>query len=261
MAKPWAPSHVSEVAKGLGIDHRISGEVKEKLVEMLHLRLKQITREMEEETLLNEPGKKTLSDPNRTRLGFSRTRGLMIEEIENVESVSSAAVVNANEILENYLKNSLLSAAEEADNEKVGTIKIRHMSSKTTSLDNIQQNETSLNESSEEVSVSNGQKIESLSPVNIKNIMKQLSGKKLDNDAIEELLLLYYDYASDLEYNLQKNIQQGDLSSIKSSLEKYEKLMMLGWMRRILKSASEKADYENSNSIKIEHIVAIDPWS
>ena len=37
MAKPWAPSHVSEVAKGLGIDHRISGEVKEKLVEMLHL--------------------------------------------------------------------------------------------------------------------------------------------------------------------------------------------------------------------------------
>ena len=85
----------------------------------------------------------------------------MIEEIENVESVSSAAVVNANEILENYLKNSLLSAAEEADNEKVGTIKIRHMSSKTTSSDNIQQTETSLNESSDEVSISNGQRIES----------------------------------------------------------------------------------------------------
>jgi hypothetical protein len=91
--------------------------------------------------------------------------------------------------------------------------------------------------------------------------MKQLSGKKLDNDAVEELLLLYYDYASDLEYNLQKNIRQGDLPSIKQSFEKYEKLMMLGWMRRILKSASEKADNENSNSIKIEHIVAIDPWS
>ncbi len=135
------------------------------------------------------------------------------------------------------------------------------MSSKTTSSDNIQQTETSLNESSDEVSISNGQKIESLSPVNIKNIMKQLSGKELDNDAVEELLLLYYDYASDLEYNLQKNIRQGDLPSIKQSFEKYEKLMMLGWMRRILKSASEKADNENSNSIKIEHIVAIDPWS
>ena len=109
------------------------------------------------------------------------------------------------------------------------------MSSKTTSSDNIQQTEPSLNESSEELSVPKGQKIESLSPVNIKNIMKQLSGKKLDNDAVEELLLLYYDYASDLEYNLQKNIQQGDLSSIKNLLEKYEKLMMLGCMRRILK--------------------------
>ena len=261
MAKPWAPSHVSEVAKGLGIDHRISGEVKEKLVEILHLRLKEITKQMEEETLLNEPGKKTLSDPNRTRLGFSRTRGLMIEEIENVESVSSAAVVNANEILENYLKKYLLSAAEEANNENVGTIKIRHMNSTTISSHNSKKDETPLNENKDEISSLNVQKMETLSSMNIKNIMKQLSGKKLDNDAVDELLLLYYDYASDLEYNLQKNIRQGDLPSIKQSFEKYEKLMMLGWMRRILKSASEKADNENSNSIKIEHIVAIDPWS
>tara|TARA_B100000900_G_scaffold83744_1_gene67733 strand:- start:11657 stop:12442 length:786 start_codon:yes stop_codon:yes gene_type:complete len=261
MAKPWAPSHISEVAKGLGIDHRISGEVKEKLVEILHLRLKEITKQMEEETLLNEPGKKTLSDPNRTRLGFSRTRGLMIEVIENVESVSSAAVVNANEILESYLQKCLLSAAEEANNENVGTIKIRHMTSKTIQSNNRKINETPLNENKDSTSSLNVKKIETLSPINIKNIMKQLSGKKIDDDAVEELLLLYYDYASDLEYSLQKNIRQADVSSIKNSLDKYEKLMMLGWMRRILKSASKKADYDNSNSIKIEHIVAIDPWT
>ena len=28
MAKPWAPSHISEVAKGMGIEKRISGDVK-----------------------------------------------------------------------------------------------------------------------------------------------------------------------------------------------------------------------------------------
>jgi hypothetical protein len=37
--------------------------------------------------------------------------------------------------------------------------------------------------------------------------------------------------------------------------------MMLGWMRRILKAASEKADSQGSNLIKLDHIVAIDPWS
>jgi hypothetical protein len=135
------------------------------------------------------------------------------------------------------------------------------MTSTTISSHNNKKDQTPLNENKDETSSLNVQKMETLSSMNIKNIMKQLSGKKLDNDAVEELLLLYYDYASDLEYNLQKNIRQGDLPSIKQSFEKYEKLMMLGWMRRILKSASEKADNENSNSIKIEHIVAIDPWS
>ena len=32
MAKPWATSHIGEVAKGIGIDKRISGDVKSKLV-------------------------------------------------------------------------------------------------------------------------------------------------------------------------------------------------------------------------------------
>ena len=43
MAKPWAPSHISEVAKGMGIEKRISGDVKKTLVEVLNLELKKIT--------------------------------------------------------------------------------------------------------------------------------------------------------------------------------------------------------------------------
>ena len=60
----------------------------------------------------------------------------MIDEIEMVESVSSAAVVSANEFLEDYLMNILLSAAQEADKENVGTIKIRHLSTVASSSPN-----------------------------------------------------------------------------------------------------------------------------
>lgn len=261
MAKPWAPSHVSEVAKGLGIEYRISGDVKEKLVEMLHEKLRLITKEMEDETLNNDPSKKTLSDPKRTRLGFNRTRGLMIDEIEMVESVSSAAVVSANEFLEDYLMNILLSAAQEADKENVGTIKIRHLSTVASSSPTINQTQQQNLDEGSDVHGATKETISTLSNVNIKNILKQFSGKKIENDAVEEILLLYYDYASDLEYSIQKNIQKGQIDEIIQSLEKFEQLMMLGWIRRILKTASEKADNQNSKIITIEHIVAIDPWS
>ena len=97
MAKPWATSHIATVAAGLGIDHRISGDVKEKLVSLLEDRLKDIGREMEDKTLEADPERKTLGDPVRTRLGFNRTRGMMIDNVGRVDSVGAAAVVAANE--------------------------------------------------------------------------------------------------------------------------------------------------------------------
>jgi hypothetical protein len=83
----------------------------------------------------------------------------------------------------------------------------------------------------------------------------------MENDAIDELVLLYYDYASDIEYNLQKHINRGDVDRIRESYQKFEQLMMLGWMRRVLKIASEKADAQGSSIIRLDHIVAVDPWS
>ena len=85
MAKPWATSHIATVAAGLGIEHRISGDVKEQLVGLLEERLKVITREMENRTLSIEPNRKTLDDPERMRLGFSRTRGMMIDNLGRVD--------------------------------------------------------------------------------------------------------------------------------------------------------------------------------
>ena len=55
MAKPWATSHVATVAAGLGIDHRISGDVKQQLVTLLEERLNEICREMEDKTLQADP--------------------------------------------------------------------------------------------------------------------------------------------------------------------------------------------------------------
>ena len=264
MSKPWAPSHVSEVAKGVGIDLRISGDVKESLVLILQSKLKEITRNMEEETLAKFPDRKTLDDPSRTRLGFNRTRGLMIDEIVNVESVSSAAVVAVNDELESYLHKILISASEVAASEKVGTIKQRHLDLVLSSSESEDEDD-----SKNSIDVSNNEftnesidhKFEVLTSVSLRNIVKQFSGKKLENEAIDELVLLYYDYAADIEYNLQKNITIGDLDNIKLSYQKFEQLIMLGWMRRILKSASEKADSQGSNIIRLDHIVSVDPWS
>ena len=104
-------------------------------------------------------------------------------------------------------------------------------------------------------------KFEVLTSVSMRTLVKQFSGKKLENDAIDELVLLYYDYVSDIEYNLQKYINRGDVDRIRESYQKFEQLMMLGWMRRVLKIASEKADAQGSSLIRLDHIVAVDPWS
>jgi histone H3/H4 len=264
MSKPWAPFHVSEVAKGVGIDLRISGEVKESLVSLLQSELKKITRNMEEKTLEKDSNRKTLDDPSRTRLGFNRTRGLMIDEIVNVESVSSAAVVSANEKLEDYLRSILISASEVASSEKMGTIKQRHLDlvlSSSESRNDSNFIDPAENANKEFHNDSLHPKFEVLTSVSMRTLVKQFSGKKLENDAIDELVLLYYDYASDIEYNLQKYINRGDVDRIRESYQKFEQLMMLGWMRRVLKIASEKADAQGSSLIRLDHIVAVDPWS
>lgn len=262
MSKPWAPSHVSEVAKGVGINLRISGDVKTRLVSLLQLKLKEITQNMELATLEKDANRKTLDDPSRTRLGFSRTRGLMIDEIKDVESVSSAAVVAANEELEAYLQSLLSLASLEASSEKMGTIKSRHLDLVLSSINSqhLQEDilETNNDKSREEIFEPN---LEVLTSVSLRNIVKQFSGKKLENDAIDELVLLYYDYASEVEYKLQKNINAGDVDGVKESYHMFEQLMMLGWMRRILRTASEKADSQGSRTIGLNHIVSVDPWS
>jgi histone H3/H4 len=262
MAKPWATSHISTVASGLGIELRISGDVKTQLVDILEHQLKMITREMENQTLESDPERKTLDDPNRMRLGFSRTRGMMIDNISRVDSIGAAAVVSANEQLENYLLRLLRLSSDAAAIERVGTIKPRHLDKALERIDgglskqeNSETEEIQLDPIEDVMGEISG---EILTPTMLRNMAKKFAGKPLDNDALEELLLLYYDHASNIQHDLQDNL--ANASHIIQMIERFQSLTMLGWMRRMLKEAGERADRTESKTVTLAHIVEVDPW-
>ena len=262
MAKPWATSHISTVASGLGIELRISGDVKTQLVDILEHQLKMITREMENQTLESDPERKTLDDPNRMRLGFSRTRGMMIDNISRVDSIGAAAVVAANEQLENYLLRLLRLSSDAAAIERVGTIKPRHLEKALERINGgLSKQEDSV---TEEIQLDPIEDVmgeisgEILTPAMLRNMAKKFAGKSLDNDALEELLLLYYDHASNIQHDLQDNL--ANASHIIQMIERFQSLTMLGWMRRMLKEAGERADRTESKTVTLAHIVEVDPW-
>ena len=261
MAKPWATSHISSVASGLGIEHRISGDVKNQLVDLLEHRLKMITREMENETLESDPERKTLGDPTRTRLGFNRTRGMMIENVLRVDSVGAAAVVSANEQLESYLLQLLRLASDAAAIERVGTIKPRHLEKAQERMGRTVIDDTNAStEISEDVveEAMEGVAGEVLTPALIRSMAKRFGGKSLENEAMEELLLLYYDHAANIQHELQENL--ANASHIIRMIERFQSLSMLGWMRRMLRQAGERAEKSGSKTITLTHIVEVEPW-
>ena len=65
-AKPWAPSHVGTVASAY-TELRISGAVKNQLVDLLVAKLDQVVPRMEQETLTLDAERKTLDDPTRIK--------------------------------------------------------------------------------------------------------------------------------------------------------------------------------------------------
>ena len=273
MAKPWATSHLASVAAGLGIESRISGEVKETLVKLLEERLEEVTSEMEDATLADDPGRKTLDDPQRTRLGFSRTRGMMVENILNVDSVGAAAVVAANEQLESFLVHLLRSASEIAAVERVGTIKPRHLDKALEALGRA----SGTDNSGEPAGTGAGQpKAEDdavadalneggggiLTPQTLRQMARSFAGgKRVHEDALEELILLYYDHADEVHHEMKKGILGGDPATFIEKMGQMQNLFMLSWMRRMLKRASKAADDAGSRIILVDHIVNLDPWA
>ena len=270
MAKPWAPSHVSEVAKGMGIEKRISGDVKKTLVEILNLKLKNITINMEKETIMNDSERKTLSDPERTRLGYNRTRGLMVEYIQKLDSVGSSAVVSANESLEEYLLMILSYASDSADSDKMNTIMKRHLESALKLLGekeidsqskNIEEKLLSNADLDENIILSEkGMSQSTLTKGNIRTIVRSITGMKIEEEALEDLLLVYYDHAAQLQEEFQNIISNGTKEELEINMERSRTLMMLGWLRRMLKQAATTANNDGSTKIMLKHVIRIDPW-
>ena len=267
MAKPWATSHVATVAAGLGIDHRISGDVKQQLVTLLEERLNEICREMEDKTLQADPSRKTLGDPVRTRLGFNRTRGMMIDNIARVDSVGAAAVVAANEQLESYLRTLLGSAANLAAVDRMNTIKPRHLKK---ALDAMGYGGPS--EEAEEAFAppeptrdAVGDALEGGTGVLTPQILRQMArsfanGKKVDDETIEELILLFYDHVGEVQHEMKNGLLGGDPADFIQKLDRLQSLFMLGWMRNMMKKACENADVAGSRIVLVDHVVNIDPW-
>ncbi len=267
MAKPWATSHISTVATGLGIGHRISGDVKEQLVELLEERLKEITREMETRTLDAEPERKTLGDPNRTRLGFNRTRGMMIENVLRVESVGAAAVVSANEQLEAYLRTLLGSAANLAAADRMNTIKPRHLEKALDAMGHGGPSEEAVDALTpseperDAVGEALGDSTGVLTPQTLRQMARSFAnGKRIDDEAIEELILMFYDHVGDVQSEMKNGLLGGDPSNFIQKLDRLQSLFMLGWMRNMLKRACSNADAAGSKVVLVDHVVNIDPW-
>jgi histone H3/H4 len=268
MAKPWATSHVSTVAAGLGIDHRISGDVKERLVELLKEHLKDVTRDMEDATLAADPGRKTLDDPTRTRLGFSRTRGMMIENLGKVDSVGAAAVVAVNEQLEAYLRTLLGSASNIASVERMNTIKSRHLQQALEAMGHAGPSDEAVEAftPAEAQRDAVGDALDSstggaLTPLVLRQMAKSFAkGKRVDDEAIEELILLFYDHVGEVQHEMKTGLLGGDPAAFIQKLHRMESLFMLGWMRNMLTAACDAADSANSRIVLVDHIVNLDPW-
>jgi histone H3/H4 len=245
-------------------DLRISGDVKSQLVDLLVAKLDQVVPRMEQETLTQDAERKTLDDPQRTRLGYSRTRGLMTERIEHVDSVSAAAVTAACEELESYLRNVLRACETVCTNNRMGTIKPRHLEEALSNLGVSSTTQTeaiakpAANDGDDPLNALVGGGSGVITPATMRQMARSFAGMKVENDALEELLELYYDEAGELQHRLKKSLTGGNPAEIIPTLEKLDDLAKMGFLHRTLKKAGENAKANGARSITIEHILSLD---
>ena len=258
MAKPYSTSHIGFVSSGF-TEMRLSGAVKEKLVEMLVAEIDKMVPAMESATLSVTPDKKTLDDTNRTRLNYNRTRELMIERLTDLESVGSEAVQAGIEHLETYLKKVLNSAESAAAKDRVNTIKPRHISQLKTPQENDES--TQIIEEEDEDILDGQISGSALTPSVIRKMSRSFAGMSVTDAAIEELLLWYYEVVDEVGQNIREHAQLGsNPAAFIDAIDKMKDLMMLGWIRRMLVRAAESAEDRGYKKIDIEQLIHLDPF-
>ena len=267
-AKPWSTSGVANVAAHY-MDLRISGDVKQSLVELLVQHLDVIIKDLESETLQKQPDRKTLDDPARDRLGFSRTRGLILDRVKNFDSVGSAAVIRANEELETYLAKIIQASAMAAESERVGTIKPRHLDKVLKAMgygvdleqvvDGNQKISTGIDSEDEALNEALGGG-SVLTPSSLKKMARTFAGMPVTNDALEELLLVYYDVVEKVEADIRTSFLGGNPQHFIESIDQMKGLMQMGWMKRMLERSAKLASDKGYKRIDVEQVVHLDPF-
>ena len=243
---------------------RLSGAVKEQLVEMLVAEIDRMVPAMESATLSATPDKKTLDDTNRTRLNYNRTRELMIERLSDLESVGSEAVQAGIEHLETYLKRTLNSAEMAAAKDRVSTIKPRHIQSTApvAVTDEVNSEMAPPEEVEEDIIQTQLDELGSaLSPMTLRKMARTFAGMPITDGAVEELLLWYYEVVDETGQNIREHAQLGsNPAGFIDSLDKMKDLMMLGWIRRMLVRAGKDAEERGYKRIDVEQLIHLDPF-
>jgi hypothetical protein len=97
-----------------------------------------------------------------------------------------------------------------------------------------------------------------ITPATMRQMARSFAGMKVENEALEELLELYYDEAGELQHRLKKSLTGGNPAEIIPTLEKLDDLAKMGFLHRTLKQAGENAKASGARSITIEHILSLD---
>ena len=263
MAKPYSTGHIGAVASNF-TEMRLAGAVKEQLVELVCAEIRRFVPEMEAATLAQDPERKTLDDPYRTRLNYNRTRELMIDEIADVESVGSAAVQAGIAQVETYLSKIVYHAEIAAEKDRVATIKPRHLEIAVAGMglgSDSDEDETKPEAGqTEEFVISQGGGI--LTESSLLALAKTHAKMPVTKDAVEELIETYYMVVEQMESDIRSNTQfGGNPVHFIESLSKMQTLMSLGWMRAMLSKAAENARDRGYKRIDVDQIVNIDPFA
>ena len=260
-AKPYSPGHIGAVAANY-TQMRISGAVKQQLVELLCEELDRLVPQMESETLAQDPERKTLDDPHRTRLNYNRTRELMIDRIANIESVGSAAVQAGIEHTEQHLAKILKHAEAAAEKDRVGTIKPRHLEIAVSGMGLDSEDdaaELDVIEETETLVVGQGGGV--LTRSSLLSLARTHAKMPVTDDAVEELIDTYYMVVEKLEGDIRAHAQLGgNPVQFIESINRMKTLMSLGWMRSMLVKAATNARERGYKRIDIEQIVHLDPY-
>ena len=265
MAKPYSTGHIGAVASNF-TEMRLAGAVKEQLVELACAEIRRFVPEMEAATLSQDPERKTLDDPFRTRLNYNRTRELMIDEIDAVESVGSAAVQAGISQVETYLSKLIYHAEVAAEKDRVATIKPRHLEIAVAGMgigsgsDSDDEEPFSEVAQTEEFVISQGGGI--LTESSLLSLAKTHAKMPVTKDAVEELIETYYMVVEQLESDIRSNTQfGGNPVHFIESITKMQTLMSLGWMRAMLSKAAENARERGYKRIDVDQIVHLDPFA